>query len=54
MQFLTFGGLNLFLFKISQMFIELATEIALDKEWPSLKDLYWDSGFFDYQRRENG
>ena len=37
-------------FKISQMFIELATEIALDKEWPSRKDLYWELGFFDYQR----
>tara|TARA_Y100001934_G_scaffold59981_1_gene74314 strand:- start:946 stop:1098 length:153 start_codon:yes stop_codon:yes gene_type:complete len=50
MQYLTFGGLNLFPFKISQMFIELATEIALDKEWSSRKDLYWELGFFDYQR----
>ena len=31
MQYLTFGGLNLFPFKISQRFIELATEIALIK-----------------------
>ena len=22
----------------------------LDKEWSSLKDLYWELGFFDYQR----
>ena len=40
MQYLTFGGLNLFPFKISQMFLELGTEIELDKDWSSLKDLY--------------
>ena len=50
MQYLTFGGLNLFPFIISQMFIKLETEIALDKEWSNLKDLDRKLGFFNYQR----